>query len=144
MNSKTLKNLSNITALIMMTIFLSNTGLSARAASNVTAGSSVNSAFTQLNLYPNIETAGVVVSGVNLPKTAQMMYRQSWESGWHAGHPLVRIDDGRLVSSLFGLSASTSYDLRVLDGATEIDGSTTTQANELQFVSSIILHVSVN
>ncbi len=144
MSSKTLKILSNITALIMMTILLSNTGLSARAASNVTAVRSVNFVFTQLNLFPNIETAGVVVSGVNLPKTAQMMYRQSGESAWHTGHPLVRIDDGRLVGSLFGLSALTSYDLRVLDGATEIDGSTTTQTNELQFVPSIILHVNSN
>src|SRR5260221_7512867 len=132
MSSKTLKILSNITALIMMTILLSNTGLSARAASNVTAVRSVNFVFTQLNLFPNIETAGVVVSGVNLPKTAQMMYRQSGESAWHTGHPLVRIDDGRLVGSLFGLSALTSYDLRVLDGATEIDDSTTTQTNDIQ------------
>src|SRR5258706_5952813 len=144
MSSKTLKILSNITALIMMTILLSNTGLSAPAASNVTAVRSVNFVVTQLNLFPNIETAGVVVSGGNLPKTAQMMYRQSGESAWHTGHPLVRIDDGRLVGSLFGLSALTSYDLRVLDGATEIDGSTTTQTNELQFVPSIILHVNSN
>src|SRR6266508_6241717 len=74
----------------------------------------------QLNLYPNIETMGVVLNGVALPKTAQLMYRQTGETAWHAGHPLVRIDDGRLVGSLFGLSAATSYDVKVMNGATEI------------------------
>ena len=98
--------------------------------------------FSQLNLYPNIETVGVVVSGAALPKKADLMYRQSGESVWRSGHPLVRIDDGRLVGSLFGLSQSTSYDIKVLDGVTEISGSTTTQPNELQFSPSVILHVN--
>lgn len=101
-----------------------------------------NSTFTQLNLYPNIETIGVVVTGFNLPKKADLMYRQSSESNWHTGHPLLRIDDGRLVGSLFDLSPSTSYDVRVLDGITEINGSTATQSNEFQFSPSVILHVN--
>jgi hypothetical protein len=62
----------------------------------------------QLNLYPNIETIGVAASGLNLPKTAQLMYRQSGEISWRVGHPLVRIDDGRLIGSLFGLSPATA------------------------------------
>ena len=98
--------------------------------------------FTQLNLYPNIETIGVVVSGANLPKTAQLMYRQSSEANWHSGHPLMRIDDGRLVGSMFGLSPVTSYEIKVLDGATEISGSITTQPDELQFTPPVILHVN--
>ena len=98
--------------------------------------------FTRLDLYPNIETIGVVVTGVNLPKKADLMYRQSSQTIWHAGHPLVRIDDGRLVGSLFGLSPASSYDIKVLDGTTEITGSITTQPDELQFTPSSVLHVN--
>src|SRR6478672_6160075 len=36
----------------------------------------------QLSLYPNIETMGVVLSGVALPKTARLMYRHSGETAW--------------------------------------------------------------
>jgi len=101
-----------------------------------------NAVFTQINLYPNIETIGVVVSGVSLPKKADLMYRQDSETVWHTGHPLTRIDDGRLVGSLFGLSQSTSYSIKVLDGSTEISGSTITQPGELQFNPAIVLHIN--
>ncbi len=99
------------------------------------------SSFSQLNLYPNIETAGVVVSGVDLPKTAQLQYRQSGEVNWRTGHMLMRIDDGRLVGSLFGLSPSTTYEVKVMDGANEVAGSFVTQPDELQFTPSTILRV---
>src|SRR6476619_998294 len=69
----------------------------------------------QLNLYPNIETMGVVLNGTALPKTAQLMYRQTGETVWQTGHPLVRIDDGRLVGSLFGLAGATAYDVKVIN-----------------------------
>ena len=98
--------------------------------------------FSQLNLYPNIETIGVVVSGTNLPIRADLKYRQSNETNWRTGHPLVRIDDGRLVGSLFGLSPSTSYEIKVLDGATEISGLIATQPNDLQFTPSNIIHIN--
>ncbi len=98
--------------------------------------------FTKLDLYANIETVGVVVTGANLPTAANLMYRQSGETAWHTGHPLVRIGSSRLVGSLFGLPASTSYDIKVLNGSTEIGGSTTTQPDELQFTPSAILHVN--
>lgn len=99
-------------------------------------------AFSQLDLIPNIETIGVVVSGVGLPKTAELQYRQNGEANWRTGHPLVSIDDGRLVGSLFGLFPSTSYEIKVLDGTAEISGSTITQPVELQFTPSIVLHVN--
>ncbi len=99
-------------------------------------------AFTQLNLYPNIETVGVTVSGTSLPKKADLMYRQSGETVWRTGHPLALIDDGRLVGSLFGLSPSTSYEVKVTDGVTEMSGLVTTQANELQFTPVFVLHVN--
>ena len=95
-----------------------------------------------LSLYPNIETIGVVLKGANLPKTAQLMYRQTGEAIWYNGHPLVRIPDGRLVGSLFGLSPATSYEVKVLNGSTEFTGSITTQPNEVQFIPSVILHVN--
>ncbi|HEX9387798.1 MAG TPA: right-handed parallel beta-helix repeat-containing protein, partial [Anaerolineales bacterium] len=97
---------------------------------------------TPLSLYPNIETIGVTLNGVNLPKTAELMYRQSGETNWHTGHSLVRIPDGRLVGSLFGLSPATSYEVKVLNGMTEVSASIMTQPNELPITPSSILHVN--
>jgi hypothetical protein len=96
----------------------------------------------QLNLYPNIETVGVALSGTNLPTRAQLMYRQSSEANWHTGHQLFRIDDGRLIGSLFGLSPATSYEVKVVVGTVEVSGSVTTQPDELQFTPTEILHVN--
>jgi hypothetical protein len=103
---------------------------------------SSSSAFAQLNFVPNIETIGVVVSGTGLPAKASLLYRQSGATNWRSAHPLMRIDDGRLVGSLFGLSPATSYDIKVVSGSTEISGSVTTQPAELQFIPSVILHVN--
>lgn len=98
----------------------------------------------RLDLYANIETIGVVVSGVDLPETAELLVRKSGDVNWLAGHPLVRIDTGNLVGSLFGLSAETSYEVKVLAGANEISATTTTQPDELQFTPSAILHVNAS
>jgi len=100
-----------------------------------------HSTFTQLDLYPNIETIGVVVSGVDLPKTAELLYRQNNETIWRTGHPLMRIDDGRLVGSLFELLPSTSYSIKVVDGENAIEGLISTQPENLQYTPSNILHV---
>ena len=101
-------------------------------------------AFSALNLYPNIETAGVTVSGVDLPRNAQLMYRQNGQSTWRTGHALVQIDDGRLVGSLFGLVASTSYEVKVTDGVNELTGTLVTQPDEIQFTPSLVLRVDAN
>jgi len=98
-------------------------------------------AFSKLDLYANIETVGVVVSGANLPKTAKLMVQRDGETIWKTAHQLVRIDDGRLVGSLFGLSPSTAYNIKVLDGTTEITGSTTTQPDELKYTPTTVLYV---
>lgn len=98
--------------------------------------------FNTLNLYPNIETAGVVVSGANLPGGAQMSYRGGAEGSWLPGHPLMRINDGRLVGSLFGLSPSTDYEIKVTSGDHEISGATRTQPDELVFAPLARLHVN--
>src|ERR1043165_8593352 len=95
--------------------------------------SQVLSAADPLSLYPNIETMGIALSGVNLPKMAEMMYRQTGETDWRPGHPLIRSSHGRLIGSLFGLSPATSYDIKVLNVSTEITSSVTTQPDELQF-----------
>jgi hypothetical protein len=100
--------------------------------------------FSKLDLYANIETIGVVVSGTDLPKAAELTYRQSSEATWHTGHPLMRINDGRLVGSLFGLAPVTSYEIKVSDGTNEINGSATTQVSDLQFTPSVVLHVDDN
>ena len=97
-----------------------------------------------LSVYPNIETVGVTLKGATLSQNTQLMYRQTDEINWHAGHPLVRIPDGRLVGSLFGLSPATSYEVKVLNGSTEISGSVTTQPDELPFTPSTILYVDIH
>ena len=97
--------------------------------------------FSKMDLYTNIETIGVVVIGTSLPKTAELFYRKEGESDWHSGHPLMRIDKKRIIGSLFGLAPATTYNIKVLDGATEISGSVTTQPDELQFTPKIVLFV---
>lgn len=96
----------------------------------------------QISFVPNIETAGVVVSGAGLLRTAQLSYRLSGESTWRTGHPLMRIDDGRLVGSLFNLLPSTTYEAKVSDGASEITGSFTTQADELFYTPMNVIYVN--
>jgi len=61
---------------------------------------------------------------------------------WKNAHPLLKINDGRLVGSLFGLSPSTTYFIQVSDGINAISGSTTTQPDSLQFTPSAILYVN--
>jgi hypothetical protein len=98
-------------------------------------------ALAQISFVANIETAGIYVSGDNLPETADLLYRSSAEADWRRGHPMTQIDDGRLVGSLFGLSASTKYFVKVTSGASEISGVVTTQPDELTFAPQTIIHV---
>src|SRR5512143_2302136 len=98
----------------------------------------------QLELYANIETMGVVANGASLPNTAQLMYRPQGETTWHAGHPLVKIPDGRLVGSLFWLAPATTYEVKVVAGSTEFGGLASTQSDELQFTPTAVLHVDDN
>jgi hypothetical protein len=128
-------------ALVMIFVLLLSTSLPAAAQSNSLVENSA-AVFTGINFVSNIETIGVAVSGAGLPSTAALSYRQSGESLWHTGHPLMRIDDGRLIGSLFNLLPSTSYDVRVFDGSSEITGSVMTQPDQLSFTPSVILHVN--
>jgi hypothetical protein len=100
--------------------------------------------FAELDLYPNINTIGVVVSGDSLPATATLSIRKTSEADWHAAHPLMRIKDGRLVGSLFNLAAATPYSIKVSDGTNEISGSVTTQVDEFRFAPSAVVHVDAS
>lgn len=97
--------------------------------------------FTEIALHPNIETIGVVVSGADLPETAELFYRQAGQRDWQPGHPLMRIEDGQLVGSLFGLAPQTAYEVKVSSGAAEISASVTTQPDQLSFTPTRILYV---
>jgi hypothetical protein len=125
----------------MMLVLLLTASEPAAALNSLNKNTSV---FTSIDFVSNIETVGVVVSGTGLPAVADLSYRQSGESLWHTGQPLMRISDGRLVGSLFNLSPATSYDIRVIDGSSEIQGSTTTQSDELSFTPSATLYVDDN
>jgi hypothetical protein len=98
----------------------------------------------QLALYANIETAGVVISGDQLPENAEMEYRVVGESNWQAGHPLMNINDGRLVSSLFELAPDTNYEVRVTVGNDEIQNSIKTRPDEPQFSPAATIYVNGN
>jgi uncharacterized protein YcfL len=129
-----------LSALVMVFVLLQSMSLPAAAASNPLRYSS-NAVFTTIDFVSNIETIGVAVSGTSLPSTAQLSYRRSGEALWRSGHRLMRIDDGRLIGSLFNLSPATTYDIRVSDGSSEINGSVRTQPDQLSFTPSVILHV---
>jgi hypothetical protein len=128
-----------LTFVVLLTILV---GASPSAARPVRAAENELAVFSNISVYANIETAGVVVTGSNLPKTAELFYRLANETAWRPAHPLIRIDDGRLVGSLFGLSPSTTYNIRVFDGTSEITGSVTTQPDGLQFAPTTILRVN--
>ena len=130
-------NLRVSSALLILVLLLS-TSLPVAAKSNSAA------VFSAIEFVANIETVGVAVSGTSLPSTAQLFYRLSGESGWRAGHAMTRINDGRLIGSLFNLLPATSYEVRVFDGLSEIVGSVSTQAEQLSFTPSVILNVDDN
>lgn len=128
-------------AFVMICIFLLSTGVPASTAGSKPLESNA-AVFATINFVPNIETVGVAVSGSGLPSKAELFYRRTGETVWRPGHPLMRIDDGRLIGSLFNLSPATSYDVRVSDGTSEIVGSVGTQPDQLSFVPTTVLHVN--
>jgi hypothetical protein len=107
----------------------------------VRADSNKATVFNSINFVANIETIGVAVDGTGLPARAELFYRQSGETAWRNGHPLLRIKDGRLIGSLFNLLPATSYDVMAFDGGSQISGSVTTQPNQLSFTPSKTLYV---
>ena len=128
--------------LVIAFVLLPFPALPVASASSLTQSSAV--VFTAINFVPNIETIGVAVSGTGLPQTAELSYRLSGETAWHPGHRLVLIPDGRLIGSLFNLSAATYYDVKVTAGASEITGSVSTQLDQFPFTPSVILYVDDN
>jgi hypothetical protein len=97
--------------------------------------------FNSIEFVANIETIGVAVSGTDLPATAELFYRQSGETEWRNGHPLVRIKAGRLIGSLFNLLPATTYEIFAFDGTLQIKGSVSTQPDQLSFTPTKTLYV---
>lgn len=122
-------------AIIFITLF---TPVPVRAKSNAAA------VFNSIEFVANIETIGVAVRGTGLPATAELFYRQSGETEWRTGHPLVRIKDGRLIGSLFSLLPATAYEVMAFDGTSQISGSVTTQPTQLSFTPTKTLYVDDN
>ncbi len=146
MHIRGLKNI--VPALAIFTLVMSalpGVGLRGARAENLprSGAGHTPSSFTQLQLYPNIETVGVTASGSGA-QSADLFVRESGEANWHPDHPLMRIDDGRLAGSLFGLAPSTTYEVKVVSGSDEISGSVTTQPDELPFAPSQTIYVSAN
>lgn len=105
--------------------------------------SRVHAAFSQLSIYANIQTIGLVISGISLPTEATLEYRQAGDEGaWKTGHPLTLIDDGRLVGTIFDLHPATIYDVKISYGTDIITGITTTQVDKLLFIPSNTVHVA--
>ena len=134
-------NLRIFSALVMISALLLSTSLPVAAQSNSFLENNA-AVFTGINFVANIETIGVAVSGTGLPSTAELSYRRSGESLWHSGHRLMRIDDGRLIGSLFNLTPATTYEIKVSDSSSEISGSASTQRDQLAFTASVILYVN--
>src|SRR5512133_2805988 len=94
------------TGLVTIFVLLQFMSLPAARASSVVQSSAAT--FAAINFVSNIETMGIAVSGSGLPQNAGLSYRQSGETLWHAGHPLMLVPDGRLIGSLFNLSPATT------------------------------------
>ena len=135
-NHRNLRLIGTITTVIIVLI----TGL----PSNVPVHAQTQSTFTNLDLYANIETIGIILSGQNLPASAELMYRQINDSAWKHGHPLLNVEEKHLVGSLFDLTDSTTYEVKVTDGVTEITGFVTTQPDQLQYTPTRVLYVDDN
>jgi hypothetical protein len=87
------KNIHISFVLAMVFMLLATTKTPAVIASSDAVSINNVVTFTKLDLYANIETMGIAVSGVNLPKTAQLMYRKNGDTTWCSGHYLVLMMD---------------------------------------------------
>jgi hypothetical protein len=83
-----------------------------------------------LDLEPNVFTMGGVVTLGAAPATGELYYRVKGTSTWWKGPDLVRIPDGRLAGSAFGLAPGTAYDVRVKAGTAAVCASGTTEAED--------------
>ena len=140
-NSMTNRRINSTFVTVFVLLVFTSIPISAGPPYKTSSINPSSAAFANISFVANIETAGITVTGANLPKSAELMYRQSGTADWRRGHPLIRIDDGRLVGSLFSLIPFTNYEIKVLDGSNEIKGTITTQPNELQFTPMTVLHV---
>ena len=105
-----------------------------------------------LEFYANLETGGVTatLSGdANANASVNLLWRRVGEAGFHAGHPLVRVDASHLVGSLFGLAPGTAYEVSAtlldpdgVSGSTTRTASTSTRPDTLVEPSLRTLYVA--
>jgi hypothetical protein len=96
---------------------------SAAAFFAVSAHAQNSISWTSLELYGNLETAGVTatISGdANRSASACLLWRRVGEPAYRNGQPLVRVDDTHFVGSLFNLKDNTNYE--ILSVLTDVDG----------------------
>lgn len=116
---------------------------------------SVKSQVSSVELYPNINTIGVIVdlnSGIDANKNsiAKIEYHKPGDS-YMEGFPLSRIEDNRFIGSLFWLDPNTKYIVKIsftdpdgggLNGYIEIDSITTRQDVSIPSVVNNSIYVS--
>ena len=75
-----------------------------------------DSTFTGLETYGTLQSGGVTATlggDANRNARATLEWRVQGAGSWRTGHPLVRVDAGHLVGSLFALSPGQAYEVRV-------------------------------
>jgi hypothetical protein len=77
----------------------------------------IYSATTSLELYGTFHSMGVIVvfdssDDNNENASALVKYRLETED-YRAGYPLIRVDEGRFVGSIFGLESGKKYDVQI-------------------------------
>lgn len=82
----------------------------------------------KLDLEPNVVTLGVVLTTSAGADTGGLFYRRAGTATWWKGPALVRLPDGTIAGSAFGLSPGTAYEVRVDVAGTTACATATTQA----------------
>ena len=110
-----------------------------------------DSTFTSLETYGTLEAGGVtaaVTGDANRNARATLEWRAQGAGSWRSGHPLVRVDAGHFVGSLFALAPGHGYEVRVTvadpDGVAQPVRSATlaTRAEAATFVPQRRLYVA--
>jgi hypothetical protein len=86
-----------------------------------TAATEITSTYLNaVQAYGNFETAGVDIKFKTLitAETGKMFYKKTTDSIYQEGQPFTKYDGNHMATSLFDLSANTTYDVKV-----EVSGS---------------------
>ncbi len=97
-----------------------------------------------LTTYANIYTAGVILTPQNAASTFDIFYRTALATTWWRGHSGTALPDGRVASSLFGLTPATSYEVRVVSGSAVSCAAFTSLELNPQYTVDKKLHVDAS